>query len=50
LASATNIADGSVYMTRSNGLGFAMDIGMIDGRETGITTYQGAGAVAWAVP
>ena len=50
VANATDIAADSMYAQRIGQLATQMTIGMVDGTERGITSYQGAGSTAWTVP
>lgn len=48
-ADATQIATNE-YRNRVGGIATNMTVGDVGGEKTGITIYQGAGAVAWAAP
>ena len=50
VANATDIAANNSYRTRIGQAATSMTIGVVNGEERGITTYQGAGANSWTVP
>ena len=50
MANATDIAANNSYRTRIGQAATSMTIGVVNGEERGITTYQGAGANSWTVP